>query len=242
MNMKNAPGLKSFYSTVPMPCPYLKNRTERKLATDISSGDSQWWANALSRSGFRRSHTVCYIAACPGCDACISVRIRNDDFVPSKKMKKTLRLNAGLEMSVIPNVATPEQYNLFHDYLTLRHSDSEMNTMYFEEYRAMIEDTPVDCVLLELRETATSRLRGVMLADVLDDGVSAVYSFFDPKTPRNSLGTFLILKLVEFARSRGLPYVYLGYYIRECPNMAYKNRFRPLEYCLNGKWKKSLAD
>lgn len=241
MNVKNAPPLKAFYSTVAAPCPYLKGEVERKLATDISAFDAQWWANALSRSGFRRSHTVCYIPACPACKACISVRIIVEDFRPTKKMNKLARLNNGMKVSVIPNVATAEQYNLFHEYLAVRHMESEMNTMYFEEYRAMIEDAPIDCVLMEVREIESSELRGVMLVDVMDDGVSAVYSFFDPDLTRQSLGTFMVLKLVEYTKNLGLPYVYLGYYIEKCQNMAYKNQFQPLEYCIEGKWKKSLS-
>ena len=236
MKDRNVSQLKAFYTTVPVFCPYLPDRTERKLATDVSGADGQRWANVLSRAGFRRSHSVCYIPVCEGCRSCVSVRIVANGFRLSKKMKKVLRLNEDLSFSVLPNVADSEQYALFRRYLAARHADSEMNAMYFEEFRAMIEDSPVETVLAEARNAQTGELKGVMLTDVLDDGLSAVYSFFDTQTPSKSLGRYLILKLVEETVRRGLPYVYLGYFIPECPNMAYKSAYRPLEYCCGGKW------
>ena len=138
-------------------------------------------------------------------------------------------------MSVVPNIATAEQYALFKAYLSARHADGEMEKMTFEEYRAMIEDSPIETVLAELREQ--DRLIAVMLVDVLDDGLSAVYSFFDPEMNKRSLGTFMILELIRLTKERELPYVYLGYLIRGLSNMAYKERFKPLEYYVDGEWK-----
>ena len=237
MQTDKTPVLKSFYSTVEMPCPYLPDKSERKLAADISGTDGQRWANVLSRAGFRRSHGVCYTPVCEGCHACLSVRIVLSGFVLNKKMKQNLRRNGNVSVSVLPNVADAEQYDLFRSYLSARHAGSEMNGMFFEEYRAMVEDSPVETVLLEARDTLEGVLKGVMLVDVLDDGLSAVYSFFDTQSPSDGLGRYLILKLAEEARRRGLPYVYLGYFIRECGNMAYKSAYRPLEYYSGGKWK-----
>lgn len=240
MHSQDALQLKAFYTTVSVPCPYLPDRTERKLAAEISGTDAQRWANVLSRAGFRRSHSVCYIPVCEECQACRSVRIDVKGFHLNKKMKKVLRLNAELSFSILPNVADSEQYALFRNYLSARHQDSEMNSMYFEEFRAMIEDSPVETVLGQARDTQTGALKGVMLTDVLDDGLSAVYSFFDSSEPFKSLGRYLILKLVEEAEKRGLPYVYLGYFISECPNMAYKAEYRPLECCFGGKWREFI--
>lgn len=232
--------LKSFFSTQPAPCPYLKDKMEVKLAVDICGSRSQQWLNVLSRSGFRRSHSVCYIPACSDCQACISVRLSVADFSLAKKMSKTLRQNKNLDISLIPNIATAEQYSLFSAYLERRHTESEMNSMFFEEYRAMIEDAPVNSCLMEVRDSQSGLLQGLMLIDVMDDGASAVYSFFNPELEKKSIGTFMILKLIEAVASQKLPYVYLGYMIKELPNMAYKMRFQPLEYYHNGQWMENL--
>ncbi len=233
-------GLKSFYTTKPAPCDYLPAKTESKTAVDLNGANAQAWANALSRAGFRRSHNVCYIPSCPECRACVSVRIRAADFRPSKKMRKTLRQNETLDVRVVPNIASAGHYALFKSYLTQRHAGGAMENMSFEDYRAMIEDCPVDCRLLEANDGAQTA--GVMLVDVLDDGLSAVYSFFDPARARDSMGTFLILKLVELAVKMQKPYVYLGYMIKNLSNMRYKERFAPLEYCRGGAWSVSFPD
>lgn len=233
-------GLKSFYSTMVAPCPYVAGREESKLAVDISGAGAQDWNNVLSRAGFRRSHGVCYIPACPDCDECVSVRIPVADFQPSKKMRKVLRLNKSAEIFFVPNVATVEQFDLFSAYLLSRHAESDMTEMYYEEYRAMIEDACIDSAIMEVRESA--KLQAAMLVDVLDDGLSAVYSFFNPEQSRRSLGTFMILKLIEEARKIGLPYVYLGYWIKSVSNMAYKAKFQPLEYFVGGVWTRSFPD
>ncbi len=233
-------GLKSFYSTMVAPCPYVAGREEAKLAVDISGAGAQDRNNVLSRAGFRRSHGVCYIPACPDCDECVSVRIPVADFQPSKKMRKVLRLNKAAEIFFVPNIATVEQFDLFSAYLLNRHAESDMTEMYYEEYRAMIEDACVDSSIMEVREGA--KLQAAMLVDVLDDGLSAVYSFFNPEQGRRSLGTFMILKLIEEARKIGLPYVYLGYWIKSVSNMAYKVKFQPLEYFVGGVWTRSFPD
>ena len=230
----------TFFATVPSPCPYVPGRTESKLAVDISGSSAQGWSNFLSRTGFRRSHTVCYLPACPDCNACVSVRIRAADFAPTKKQRKTERLNRGLKVSFLPNIADTEQYALFRKYLDARHAGGEMSRMTFEDYRTMIEDSPVRSGLLEMREEGV--LKGVMLTDDLDDGTSAVYSFFDPDDAGRSPGTFMIMKLVEETRRRGLPYVYLGYWISCVSNMAYKSKFAALEYFVKGEWTESVPD
>jgi len=234
--------LKTFYATKPMPCDYLPDRMESKTAVDLNGPNAQSWANALSRAGFRRSHNVCYIPSCPECGACVSVRICVDRFLPSKKMKKTIRRNEKAAVHFVPNVATAEQYDLFKTYLAARHAGSAMETMFFEEYRAMIEDSPVDSCLLEVRQGEDAHLSGVMLVDVLDDGLSAVYSFFDPACSGQSPGTFMILELIKQTLRLQKPYVYLGYLIRELSNMTYKERFAPLEYCRAGQWSDSFPD
>ena len=234
--------MKTFYATKPSLCDYLPDRLESKTAVVLNGADAQNWANALYRAGFRRSHNVCYIPSCPECNACVSVRICVERFLLSKKMKKTMRQNISSVVNFLPNVATAEQYQVFKTYLSVRHAGSEMENMFFEEYRSMIEASPVESCLMEIRHKETTRLIGIMLVDVLDDGLSAVYSFFDPVFSNQSPGTFMILELIEKAREQHKPYVYLGYMIRSLPNMVYKERFAPLEYCRFGQWTDSFSD
>lgn len=230
--------LKAFYLTRPDVCDYLSDRTEAKTVVELDGADAQIWANILSRAGFRRSHNVCYVPSCPSCRACLSVRVRAPAFVPSKTMRKVAGKNKSARLSFVPNIATTEQYELFKAYLSARHAGGKMEKMTFEEYRAMIEDSPIETVLLEARED--NRLIAVMLVDVFDDGLSAVYDFFDPEMKKRSVGTFMILELIRLTKERGLPFVYLGYLIRGLSNMAYKERFKPLEYYRDGEWKKDV--
>ncbi|MBR1778840.1 MAG: arginyltransferase [Alphaproteobacteria bacterium] len=232
--------LKAFYATKPEICDYFPDRLESKTAADLNGPQAQIWANVLSRAGFRRSHSLCYIPSCPNCRACVSVRVCAESFSLFRQLKKVRCRNEAAHLSVMPNIASAEQYELFKTYLSARHAGGEMEKMQFEEYRAMIEDSPVETVLLELRNEG--RLIAVMLVDVLDDGFSAVYSFFDPTLKKNSLGTFMILELIRLAKEHNKPYVYLGYLIRGLSNMAYKERFAPLEYCHDGEWKESFPD
>lgn len=218
----------------------MPDRPESKTVTDLNGENAQGWANVLSRSGFRRSHGVCYIPSCPSCRACVSVRIRVKDFVLSKTMKKVVRRNTSVHLSVVPNIATAEQYALFKAYLSARHSGGEMEKMEYEEYRAMVEDSPIETDLIEFRDNG--RLIGVMLTDVFDDGFSAVYSFFDPTMDKRSVGMFMILELIRLTAEYEKPYVYLGYLIRGLSNMAYKERYQPLEYYRDGEWRDSLSD
>ena len=232
--------LKAFYMTKPDVCDYFPDRTESKTVTELNGAQAQGWANALSRAGFRRSYGLCYVPSCPNCQACVSVRVCVESFSLSRQMKKIRRRNEDSHFSVVPNVATAEQYDLFKAYLSVRHAGGEMEKMQYEDYRAMIEDSPIETVLLELRRRG--RLIAVMLTDVLDDGFSAVYSFFDPTLKKNSLGTFMILEAIRLAGEQRKPYVYLGYLIRGLANMEYKKRFDPLEYCRDGEWIKSFPD
>lgn len=232
--------LKAFYLTKQSGCDYFPDRRESKTVTDLNGENAQEWANVLSRSGFRRSHGVCYAPSCPSCRACVSVRIRVGDFIPSKTMKKVVKRNAGVRTYAVPNIATAEQYALFKTYLSARHSGGDMEKMEYEEYRAMVEDSPVETELLEFRDGG--RLIGVMLTDAFDDGFSAVYSFFDPAQDKRSVGMFMILELIRLAAEYGKSYVYLGYLIRGLSNMAYKERYRPLEYYLDGEWRDSFPD
>jgi len=217
-----------FLLTREAPCPYLPGKRERKLVTELTGPDAAENYDLLSRAGFRRSHAVAYRPACPGCQACIPVRVPVASFRPGRSLRRVARRNAGLSLSVRPANATMEQFALFSRYLAYRHGDGEMAGMGFADYRAMVEDTPIDSGLFELRDADGALVAGC-LVDRSTDGLSAVYSFFEPDRTADSLGSFIVLRLIDEARRRALPYVYLGYYIAESRKMAYKTRFRPLE-------------
>jgi arginine-tRNA-protein transferase len=229
-----------FYRTAALPCPYISGRAERKLVTELAGREAAAFYNDLSRAGFRRSHHLAYRPACIGCAACVPVRIPVADFVESRSLKRIRRLNHDLLVRLGESLATPEQYRLFARYQRSRHADSDMAAMSFGDYRAMVEDSPVATTLVELR-SAEGALLGACLADLLDDGLSAVYSFYAPEAGRRSLGSHLVLTLVDEARRRRLPYVYLGYWIEESPKMAYKARFRPLEGLEPQGWRRIIG-
>ena len=230
------PPFQQFYRTGAQPCPYLDGRVERKVLTELTGPLAVPIYNDLSRAGFRRSHSLAYRPACTSCQACLPVRIVADGFVFGRWARRACRTNADLEVQVIPAEATREQYRLFARYQHARHNDSDMATMSFTDFRAMIEDSPLDTVLMTARDPA-GRLVAACLADDLDDGCSAVYSFFEPEAPRRGLGTWLVLQLIERVRRRNLPYVYLGYWIEGSAKMGYKTRFQPLEAFAAGGWR-----
>jgi arginyl-tRNA--protein-N-Asp/Glu arginylyltransferase len=225
-----------FYTTAPLPCPYVAGRTERKVVTEISGPDSDVLHDRLSRAGFRRSHNIAYAPVCPGCNACIPIRVPAADFQPDRTLRRIARANVGLEVFELPARATAEQFQLFQRYQQARHRDGDMATMSFYDYRAMVEDTPIETFMAEFRDGG-DRLVGACLTDRLGDGLSAVYSFYAPDQERRSLGTYAILWLIDCARRSGLPYVYLGYWVPESHKMAYKARFRPSEILVAGTWR-----
>ncbi len=229
-----------FYRTAALPCPYLADHVERKLVTELSGREAVSFYNALSRAGFRRSHNLAYRPACSGCQACLPVRIPVADFRLTRSLKRIVNLNRDLHARLTAAVVSVEQYRLFLRYQRTRHSDSDMAAMTYGDYRAMIEDSPVATRLVELRNAAGT-LSGACLLDLLDDGLSAVYSFYDPADGNRSLGNLLVLSLIEEARKLALPYVYLGYLIAESPKMAYKARFRPLEGLGPTGWRRVIG-
>ena len=225
-----------FFTTAPLPCPYIAGRLERKIVTELSGPDAEVLHDTLSRAGFRRSHSIAYTPACPGCNACVAVRILAGDFRPDRTMRKIQRANTGLRARRVASRATAEQYRLFSRYQDSRHAGGDMALMGFYDYRSMVEDSPVETYMVEFRGD-DNVLQAVVLTDLMTDGLSAVYSFFEPESGRRSLGTYMILWLVEEACKLNLPYVYLGYWIAESNKMAYKARFEPLEAFGAGGWR-----
>jgi leucyl-tRNA---protein transferase len=211
-------------------------RTERKVVTEITGPDADGLHDRLSRAGFRRSHNIAYAPVCPSCQACVPIRIPVATFQPGRTLRRIARTDALLEGFEVPARATAEQFQLFQRYQQARHGDGDMATMSFYDYRAMVEDTPIETFIVEFRDP-DDRIVGACLVDKLGDGLSAVYSFFAPGLERQSLGTYTILWLIERALSLGLPYVYLGYWVPESRKMAYKARFRPAEVLAGGSWR-----
>jgi len=227
-----------FYVTAPQPCPYLEGRMERKLFTALQGEGAERLNDSLSKQGFRRSQNVLYRPSCADCAACLSARIRVADFTPSRSQKRTQRRNAHLERRATSPWATEDQYDLFRRYLDSRHADGGMADMDVFEFAAMIEETPIRTRVIEYHDTQAHDLAAVCLTDVLDDGVSMVYSFYQPDRPGDSLGTHIILDHIRIAREAGLPYVYLGYWVPGSSKMGYKAKFSGLELYVGGKWQK----
>ena len=227
--------LRQFFTSGPVACPYVGGRAERKLIVELAGAGAADFYDELSRAGFRRSQGFAYRPACPQCLACVPVRIAVERFVHSRSTRRVRNVNRALSGKLIAARATPEQYQLFIAYQRSRHRDSDMATMSYADYRSMVEDTPLRTVVAEFRD-ADGALVAASLLDRLDDGVSAVYSFYDPADARRSLGTWSILWLVEECRRQGLSHVYLGYWIAESPKMAYKARFPAVERLSAAGW------
>lgn len=227
-----------FYVTAPQACPYLDGRRERKLFTALQGEHANTLNNTLSKQGFRRSQNVLYRPSCADCSACLSARIRVADFAPSRSQRKCLKRNAHLEREATSPWATEEQFDLFRRYLDSRHADGGMADMDIFEFAAMIEETPVKSRVIEYwdRRADRPKLIATCLTDVLDDGLSMVYSFYDPDLVRDSLGTHIILDHVRIAQEAGLPYVYLGYWVPGSPKMGYKAGFKALEVFRGSEW------
>jgi arginine-tRNA-protein transferase len=229
-----------FYVTAPQPCPYLDGRSERKLFTALQGENAERLNDALSKQGFRRSQNVLYRPSCAECSACLSARIRVADFVPNKSQRRTIKRNSYLRRDATSPWATEDQYALFRRYLDSRHADGGMADMDIFEFAAMIEETPVKSRVVEYSAPEPGELRrkltAVCLTDVLDDGLSMVYSFYEPDKREDSLGTYIILDHVEIARKAGLPYVYLGYWVPGSRKMGYKAGFGALDIYKNGRW------
>ena len=227
-----------FYVTAPQACPYLDARRERKLFTALQGEHANTLNNTLSKQGFRRSQNVLYRPSCADCSACLSARIRVADFDLSKSQKRTEKRNAFLTREATSPWATEEQYELFRSYLDSRHADGGMADMDIFEFAAMIEETPVKSRVIEYwdRTGDEEKLIATCLTDVLDDGLSMVYSFYDPDFAKNSLGTYVILDHVRIAQEAGLPYVYLGYWVPGSTKMGYKASFAGVEIFRSGEW------
>jgi len=229
-----------FFMTAVAPCPYLPGMTERKVFANLPFSDGAHVNDELTHAGFRRSQNIAYRPACEGCDACVSVRLPVPEYAFSRSQRKTLNRNADLSRALVEAEATTEQFDLLKRYLALRHPGGGMTDMTWADYVAMVEDTAVRTHLIEYRTTSPDGgpgdLVAVTLADLLSDGLSMVYSFFDPEMERRSLGVFAILDHVRQAKAVNLPFVYLGYWVQGSTKMDYKANFRPMEVLRHQGW------
>ncbi len=229
-----------FFITAPSPCPYLPGRVERKVFTHLVGQDARSLNTQLSQGGFRRSQNIAYRPACDGCAACVSVRVPVNTFLPNRSFRRTLKTNADLVGTVVKSLATSEHYSLFRAYIDSRHGDGGMADMTVLDFSAMVDDNFVDSRLVEYRIRSDGsddgRLVGAVLIDVLGDGISMIYSFYDPEEAGRSLGSFMILDNLARVKRLGLPYLYLGYWVRGSRKMDYKARFLPQERLTAEGW------
>lgn len=230
-----------FFVTSPAPCPYLPGRSERKVFTELKGPHADQLNDALGRIGFRRSQTVAYRPSCVDCAACVSVRVVAQEFRASSAQKRNLKANSDLVATECRAWSTAEQFELLQRYLGQRHPGGGMASMDEVDFADMVEHTPVDTVLIEYREPTADgtpgRLVGACLTDRQGDGLSMIYSFYEPDhRGRSGLGNYIILDHIRRALAEGLPYVYLGYWVDGSVRMQYKVRYRPLERLTRDGW------
>ena len=237
-----------FFVTSPAPCPYLPGRSERKVFTELKGAHSDALNDALGRIGFRRSQTVAYRPSCLDCQACVSVRVVVDDFAASSTQKRAMKRNGDLVTTLCRPGSTSEQFELLQRYLGVRHPGGGMATMDDVDYADMVEHTPVTSYVIEYREPSADgvtpgRLVGACLTDKQGDGLSMIYSFYEPEhTARTGLGNYMILDHIRRAREMEMPYVYLGYWVEGSTRMQYKVRYRPMERLGRNGWERISAE
>lgn len=236
-----------FFVTSPAPCPYLPGKSERKVFTELKGPHADALNDALGRIGFRRSQTVAYRPSCVACSACVSVRVVAGEFAGSTTQKRNLKRNGDLVATTCRPWSTNEQFELLQRYLGVRHPGGGMATMDEVDFADMVEHTPVTSYIVEYREPSADgvtpgRLVGACLTDRQGDGLSMIYSFYDPDHPvRTGLGNYIILDHIRRATEMDLPYVYLGYWVEGSARMQYKVRYRPLERLGRNGWERISA-
>lgn len=222
------------FATQPHPCSYLDNQEATTLFVDPEARVDRELYTQLSQLGFRRSGAHLYRPQCLRCQACISCRIPVYLFKPNRNQRRCWQKNQDLTLHLVTSIKTQEHYRLYSRYIEARHQNGDMFPPSEEQYNAFLTSEWNLTYYIEFRQQ--ERLIGVAVCDHLSDGLSAVYTFYDPDEEHRSLGKFAILAQIEKARSLGLDYLYLGYWIKECEKMNYKIQYRPAELLINRRW------
>lgn len=228
-----------FYVTTAYSCGYLPNKLAQSLVASPQHLINAPVYNGLIQQGFRRSGMYAYRPHCEQCTACVSVRVRLNDFIASRSQKRAYKQHQNLTTTIMPVAFTDEHYALYAAYQRARHMDEKSHNAKpeaddAEQYRNFLCQTNVESVMVEFRENG--QLQMVSVIDIVDDGVSAVYTFYDTEPVKASFGTYNVLWQIEWAKRLNLPFLYLGYWIKDSQKMEYKQNFKPLEKLIDGEW------
>jgi arginyl-tRNA--protein-N-Asp/Glu arginylyltransferase len=225
---------KQFFLTPPHPCSYLEDRTARTLFLDPRDVITSTTYGALTQAGFRRSGGHLYRPYCDGCSACVPTRVPVDDFRWSRRFRRIMRANEHVTVSLREAVFLDRYYDLYAAYIDARHADGDMYPPNVDQFRSFLLSSWSNSAFLVLEEHG--KLIGVAVTDRVPDGLSAIYTFYDPAFARRSLGVFAVLTQIEHCRASALPYLYLGYWVRESAKMRYKIDYRPIELLVSNRW------
>lgn len=224
-----------FFATPPHDCSYLPDRDATTMFVDPRATVDKKLYSQLTALGFRRSGSHYYRPHCEHCNACVPVRVRVDEFTPNRSQRRVLRKNQDLQYSLEPAGFSEQDYQLYADYIEQRHQDGDMYPPSREQFRSFLVEGATDSWFLKIR--LDNELIALAAIDVLDDGLSAIYTAYNPAFEDRSPGTLAVLWQIQEARRRKLPHLYLGYWIRECRKMNYKTRFQPMEALRNNRWR-----